>query len=835
MDEYHTAFVAGATESGNTVTVTTAGPSYFQPNQQVIVSGIVVAGYNGTFTILSASGNTFTYSDPTSGLGAAGSGGTADSLVQSIALPTADGTGSQSTIHAVVGNGQQSSTGQMSLSGDGQYLFVSGYDTNPLNVATALPVETASGSGSTPRSIARIKYDGTIQDVAMSASSSGSGFGNFNAVYSPDGNQFYVAGNGGVVYYSSFTPSSGLVTPTKTMTSPTGTTTALESMGGNLTVIGPPGFGNDGPQVYSGFPTTAASVSNLPGFSDAAALAGGQASTFYIDAYFTHLSNLAGTAPAGINTFYLSDDGPSFAGGAITKWAENVGSISSATESGTTVTITATAPLAFVNGQTVTIAGAGVTGYNGTFTITGVSGNTFTYTDSASGLANSSGGTATQWQVVDHITAGTGNAAVSFYYLNGSTDSSGNVTLNVTYGQGGNTDNGEGQLFSLTDTNGWAGKIGTGGTHSDTLNALASTSTTSAEVFRGVAGTPLPAVAAVVTNGSTDVFTVVSATVSGTTVTITTQAPVDFAVGQRVLVTGVGGSLTGGYNNSVANPTWTITAVGGNTFTYTDSGASGLANSTGGQATAANWAITNAAAAGGTATITTAGPTGLYTGELVTVSLSGTGLSGYNGVFTVTGASGNTFTYADAGATGSGAATGTATVSLAGNQRSMVDSIVYKFNQAVNLGTSAFNLTVHTGQTGSLPGSVNYTSPDGGFTWIVNFSGANVTGNSIADGVYDILLNPSAVTNNISGATLTQSNRGTDTLYRLFGDSNGKESVTNLPDYTRFKASLGSTRIQASYNAIFDYTDAGAITNLPDYTQFKLRLGKALSGFTPTI
>src|SRR5262249_16820503 len=155
------------------------------------------------------------------------------------------------------------------------------------------------------------------------------------------------------------------------------------------------------PQVYSGFPTTATSVSNLPGFSDTAATNGGQAGTFYIDAYFTHLNGTG--APSGINTFYLSDDGTSFAHGAITNWWRNRGSISSASVSGPTVTITlsAAAPLAFVSGQTATISGVSGTGFNGTFTITVVDSTHFTYTD-ASASGTGSGGTASQWQVTDH-------------------------------------------------------------------------------------------------------------------------------------------------------------------------------------------------------------------------------------------------------------------------------------------------------------------------------------------------------------------------------------------------------------------------------------------------
>ena len=57
-----------------------------------------------------------------------------------------------------------------------------------------------------------------------------------------------------------------------------------------------------------------------------------------------------------------------------------------ATESGTTVTITTTTPHGFVTGQSVTISGVGVGGYNGGVTITGTPTTTsFTYTASAPG------------------------------------------------------------------------------------------------------------------------------------------------------------------------------------------------------------------------------------------------------------------------------------------------------------------------------------------------------------------------------------------------------------------------------------------------------------------
>ena len=68
------AITNGATESGNTVTITTTTPLYFAAGQSVTVSGVNTGGYNGTFTITSVTSTTFTYQDPTKGLGNSGDG-----------------------------------------------------------------------------------------------------------------------------------------------------------------------------------------------------------------------------------------------------------------------------------------------------------------------------------------------------------------------------------------------------------------------------------------------------------------------------------------------------------------------------------------------------------------------------------------------------------------------------------------------------------------------------------------------------------------------------------------------------------------------------------------
>src|SRR5207245_826468 len=66
-------------------------------------------------------------------------------------------------------------------------------------------------------------------------------------------------------------------------------------------------------------------------------------------------------------------------------------------KTGTTVTVTTAATHRYLAGQQVAIAGVGVAGYNGTFTIASVpTPTTFTYTAAdASILSNSGGGTVT--------------------------------------------------------------------------------------------------------------------------------------------------------------------------------------------------------------------------------------------------------------------------------------------------------------------------------------------------------------------------------------------------------------------------------------------------------
>src|SRR5215470_4789221 len=75
---------AGATENGFLVTIATTAAHGLSAGQSITVAGVGVAGYNGTFPIVSApSSTTFTYIATASGLAASG-GGTAASATATI-------------------------------------------------------------------------------------------------------------------------------------------------------------------------------------------------------------------------------------------------------------------------------------------------------------------------------------------------------------------------------------------------------------------------------------------------------------------------------------------------------------------------------------------------------------------------------------------------------------------------------------------------------------------------------------------------------------------------------------------------------------------------------
>jgi subtilase family serine protease len=170
---------------------------------------------------------------------------------------------------------------------------------------------------------------------------------------------------------------------------------------------------------------------------------------------------------------------------------------------------------------------------------------------------------------------------------------------------------------------------------------------------------------------------------------------------------------------------------------------------------------------------------------------------------------------------------------LIGAQRSMVDSIVYNFSEAVMLGSNAFSIALNsTFASGTLP-MLTWTAlrpnTDGSSTqWAVSFSGAGVLNGSISDGVYNVTLNGSAVTSD-ANPTVTGTSR-TDTFYRLFGDATGGGSVVGA-DYNALLATFNLKTTAAGYLAYFNEDGASKI-DAPNYNAFLANFGMRFKNVT---
>ncbi len=207
------------------------------------------------------------------------------SLVQSIPMPTVlDGLQKR-----LIASGTASSDGLMSLSLNGDYLVLPGYDADFSN-GTSL---TSSSSALINRVIGRVDGAGTI-DTSTSLIDANSG-SNFRGVCSSDGSQFWTAGSGsGVRFVGSL-----------------GATTSIQLSATNTNLRQPALFGN---QLYvssgsnavrlgtvgAGLPQLAGQViSSLPGYS-----------TANINPSAFVLLDLDAVI-AGVDTLYVADDGSS--------------------------------------------------------------------------------------------------------------------------------------------------------------------------------------------------------------------------------------------------------------------------------------------------------------------------------------------------------------------------------------------------------------------------------------------------------------------------------------------------------------------------------------------
>lgn len=217
---------------------------------------------------------------------------TTGTLVQSLPMPTGvSGMNLPCTV-----SGSATGEGLLSISSTGDYLITSGYAAAPGTAAVS-----GTTSAATPRVIARIRLDGTI-DTSTSINNLFSGVSVRSAV-STDGANFWVTGGNSGVVYASMASTTGLalsnMAPTNLRVAniANGQLYATTGSGaaGRLLVVG------------SGVPSTAGqTVTPVPGFP--------VTTLSPYDIFF-----------AGTNTAYVADDSTVANGGGIQKWALHAG------------------------------------------------------------------------------------------------------------------------------------------------------------------------------------------------------------------------------------------------------------------------------------------------------------------------------------------------------------------------------------------------------------------------------------------------------------------------------------------------------------------------------
>ena len=270
-------------------------------------------------------------------------------LVQTVALPAT----TSGTSHALTASGSATSELNLTRSGDGRYLVLTGYD------ATVGTTGVASTTVATvSRVVGRVAADGTVNTTTLVTDAFNGN--NIRAAYSPDGTVFYAVGGSSGVNYVTL----GNTGASVNIAAAPANIRAINSFGGNLYVSSGSTATLGISQIGTGLPTTTGQTNTI--LTGLATATGSSPYAFY----FADLS----TAVAGVDVAYVVDDRTA-TGGGIQKyslvggtWMLN-GTIASAATtvpavrgltgsvSGTTVTLLATATTGLYN---VTDA----TGYN---------------------------------------------------------------------------------------------------------------------------------------------------------------------------------------------------------------------------------------------------------------------------------------------------------------------------------------------------------------------------------------------------------------------------------------------------------------------------------------
>ncbi len=222
----------------------------------------------------------------------------AATLVQSIALPTAD----NGTDQTLTLSGTSTSEGALQLSADGKFLTIGGYDAAPGTAS----VSTAAGID---RIIALIGSNGTINTSTGITSTTGYVGNSIRSVVTIDGTAFWCSGTGtgGGTRYVPF----GSVSATSVQLSSAPTNTRVTSIfNGQLYMSAASGAFQGLTSVGTGIPTTTGQTTSiLPGFPTTAGPS----------PYAFQLLDMDAGVP-GVDVAYVADDRAAPNGG-IQKWS----------------------------------------------------------------------------------------------------------------------------------------------------------------------------------------------------------------------------------------------------------------------------------------------------------------------------------------------------------------------------------------------------------------------------------------------------------------------------------------------------------------------------------
>lgn len=215
------------------------------------------------------------------------------SLVSTIALPTTVSTPNR----ALTMSGSATSEGALSLSADGRYITLAGYDAAV--GTTGIPNTPAIGIN---RVAARIDAAGNV-DTSTTVNNQFSG-NNVRGATTLDGTSIWLAGaSGGVV----FAPLGNSAGGTQVATGLTNVRT-VNIFDGQLYGSASTGSFTNVFKVGAGTPTTSQTATSLPGMPTSGA-----------SPYAFALLDLS-PSPAGVDTLYVADDRSAASGGGVQKW-----------------------------------------------------------------------------------------------------------------------------------------------------------------------------------------------------------------------------------------------------------------------------------------------------------------------------------------------------------------------------------------------------------------------------------------------------------------------------------------------------------------------------------